>query len=158
MALRIAASHDEHYSQFKQHMRALRSDLIGPSGAGGWYVALQTGNADYLAMARALRRISETLTIMDAASALGAPFIQSVKDIEGDQAYDVVANYNAMRTAIVAIRDWITTNVPKHTDGVGTWWLVLTIDQNGVVTHRPFTPAQTAPLRALIDDYRTTVT
>lgn len=59
----------------------------------------------------------------------------------GGGAYDVAAQYATMRAALVAVLTWLQANIPSA---------ALTVS-NGVVTGQTFTPAQTAPLKTLID-------
>jgi hypothetical protein len=157
MALRISLTFEEHYQVFKAAMRHLRSDLIGPTGTGGIYVALETRAVSWEELYRLLLSIRSGLVEMDAAVALGPDFVQYVKDQERDQNYDVAADFQTMRAAVIAIRDWIITNMPKQSQAGTDWWLVLTVDADGVKTNRTFTTVQTAPLLALIDTYRATV-
>lgn len=67
---------------------------------------------------------------------------QYAKDIEGDQAYDVVAEFTSMQAAIVAAMAWMDGNVPTSVTvkSPSTW------DDATIITST-FTPAQTGGLR-----------
>jgi hypothetical protein len=68
-------------------------------------------------------------------------------------ALDIVAEFNAMTSAIDNVTNWISTNFPK--DG-GGFLLAQTLGANGPVD-RMFTPAQTAGLRTQLDALIATV-
>lgn len=63
-----------------------------------------------------------------------------------DPAYDIVAEFQALRAAVQAVRDSIETTIPK--DGSG-YFLIHQFAGNQV-TPRMFTVAQTASLRNLL--------
>ncbi len=62
------------------------------------------------------------------------------KDQFGSETYDIVAEYNAMKNAFLAIKSWIVSALPSTS---------LTVT-SGVAVGQVFTPAATAPLRALV--------
>jgi hypothetical protein len=156
MALRIALTPHESYQEFQALMRQIKSELVGADGSGGWYAVLAANNHEWSEFVRVQRRLTYALGRMDATAAIPG-IAQYIKDQEGDQNYDIAAEYTAMRSAVVAIRDWIYTSMPK-VDQAGTLYMaVQALAQDGTVSDRTFTPAQTAPLRALIDTFRGTV-
>lgn len=61
---------------------------------------------------------------------------QYAKDQLNDPAYDIVAEYNAMRSAAVALRDWLDANIPAEPT---------------------YTPAQTAGFRTAADTFLSTI-
>lgn len=61
---------------------------------------------------------------------------QYAKDQLNDQTYDIVAEYNAMRTAAIALRDWLDANIPAEPS---------------------YTPAQTAGFRTAADAFLATI-
>lgn len=68
------------------------------------------------------------------------------KTAKRDSEIDVAAEFNAMRTAAISLRDWIVSNVPAPT--IGT---------DGYYTNQTFTVAQTAPLRTRITSFVATI-
>lgn len=70
------------------------------------------------------------------------------QDQENDNAYDVVAEFNAMVAAIASVRDWLIANV--STSG----W--VTFSTSGVAT-KTFSSAQTAGLRTQLDSLIATI-
>lgn len=73
---------------------------------------------------------------------------QYARDQEDDPAYDVVAEFVAMRGAAIAVRDWVITNFPTSAGG---FIEKDTLTADGSITVRQFTPAQTAGLQAALD-------
>lgn len=68
---------------------------------------------------------------------------QFVKNMFGNQALDIGADFNAMTGGMQDAIDWIANNFPKSDDGTLAH---ATIDATGV-NYTPFTPAQTSGLR-----------
>lgn len=99
--------------------------------------------------ASVLRELVNRLVAADAAFAEVAS-VPGIADYaqaqEGDAAYDVAAEFNAMRAAVQATRDWILNAVPQS----GGFVLVEAWDASGV-SQRTFTPTQTAGLRTQLD-------
>ena len=79
---------------------------------------------------------------------------QYAKDQVDNQLIDIVAEFNAMQTAIVDVITWVTTNIPK--DGSG-YLLVRQIDVGNNIVDRQFTPAQSAGLRTQLDALLATI-
>jgi hypothetical protein len=71
-----------------------------------------------------------------------------------DPAYDVVAEFTAMRAAMVACRDGLISTFPK--DG-SDFLLYQTFNANGSLATRTFTAAQMAGSVALIDAVLATI-
>lgn len=70
---------------------------------------------------------------------------QYAKDQENDQAYDVVAEFNAMQTALQSVLTWMETNVPitnRSVAPVADWANEQTIQIANI-----FTASQTSGLR-----------
>lgn len=65
----------------------------------------------------------------------------------GDGAYDVVAEFNSMVSALQAVQTWLTTNIPSNAVNLS----------GGVLNGNTYTPAQTSALRTLIDTARKTI-
>jgi hypothetical protein len=62
-------------------------------------------------------------------------------------AYDVVAEFNAMRNSLVAITNWLKANIPAN---------AITVT-NGEAVGAVYAPAVTAPLKTLVDAARATI-
>lgn len=73
---------------------------------------------------------------------------------ENDPAYDVAAEFVAMRAAIIAARDWLIANLPKDANGR---LLERSIVADGTVSLVTVTSAQTAPLRTLLSAIESTI-
>jgi hypothetical protein len=67
---------------------------------------------------------------------------------ENDPTYDPVAEFQAWRTALFAIRDHILSTFPVDANG---WLLFLKFNVDGTTQVRQFTGAQVTPLITLID-------
>lgn len=66
----------------------------------------------------------------------------------GDAAYDMVAEYQTLRTALVSLRDGIVTLFPKDANG---WLLYQQLGADGGLTTRQFTAAQLTTLLVRLD-------
>lgn len=108
------------------------------SAATNFAATTQSANA----IIQTLNRHVEAIAEFDTLAAIPG-LAQYARDQADDQAYDVVAEYNAMRAAAVSVRDWIINNFPVSGNG---YIEKDTIDANGNVSVRQFTPAQTAGL------------
>lgn len=87
------------------------------------------------------------LTIFDnAAQTPGLP--EYARAQVNDPNYDIVAEYQAMRSAIVALRDAVVSLFPKDASG---WLLYQQLAADGTITVRTFTSAQTAVLIPHLD-------
>jgi len=65
-----------------------------------------------------------------------------------DNAYDIVAEFTAMRNAMVSTRNNLIAMFPK--DGNG-FLLYQTVNASGILSNRTFTAAEVAPAVVLID-------
>ena len=156
MALRISMTVNEQYARFQALLRQVKGDLIGPTGTAGWYPRLQSGNIPWPEFVQILRLLNGVLSQMDTIAA--TPGIQQyVRDQEQDQTYDIAGEYTTMRASLIAIRDWIFNNLPTFTQAGTKYLIVSTLTNDGNIVEREFTPAQTAGLRTLIDQFRTVV-
>ena len=73
---------------------------------------------------------------------------------ENDPAYDVAAEYTAMRSAMVSARDQLISMFPKDANG---FLLYQTMNAGGVVSARTFTAAQLAPVVTLLNNVAATI-
>lgn len=80
-------------------------------------------------------------------------------DQENDSAYDVAAEFAAMRGGLVAVRDRIINDLPKATApaGVAGNLAIQSLTAGGDLVATLFTPAQTASLRADLDAFIATI-
>lgn len=69
------------------------------------------------------------------------------RDLENDQNYDVVAEFQAMVTAIAAAVTEIINTFPKDASG---FWLATQVAADGGFQYRTFSPANLAQLRTRI--------
>lgn len=60
---------------------------------------------------------------------------------------DIVAEFNAVRNAIAAVVSWVVTNFPANSG----FLLASSINAQGIVTDRNFTPAQLAAFITVLD-------
>ena len=70
------------------------------------------------------------------------------KDQENDQAYDVVAEFTTMQTALQAVLSWMETNVPvtnRNVPAVTDWG-----NESTIQIADTFTPAQTNGLQTVL--------
>jgi hypothetical protein len=67
----------------------------------------------------------------------------------GDPTLDLVGEANALITALDAVTSWIGSNFPKNP---ANYLLNTTMDGNGNLTYRTFSPTELAPLMPLLDD------
>lgn len=84
--------------------------------------------------------INRALVSLDANAAL--PGMQSFAQQQyGNPAYDVAAEFTAMRNALLAVRNWLTTNIPSN---------AVTIVE-GAQVGAVYQPAATASLKSLVN-------
>jgi len=153
MALRIEVTVREQFLQWKACMRLMRDELIGADGNSGLRAQLAAGPVSWSELVRMVGLLTSGLAAMDQIAAVPG-IVEYVREAEGDQAYDVAAEYTANRNAIVAIRDYIVAALPKSADG---YLLVQKLTANGGLIDRAFDPGQTTQLRDLISAYAATV-
>ena len=83
-----------------------------------------------------VNRVDAMLTALAATPGLAT----YAKEQFGSDTYDIVAEFTAMRNAMIAIRNWIASALPST---------AITVT-SGVSVGQVFQPAATAPLRALV--------
>jgi hypothetical protein len=84
---------------------------------------------------------------LNAVKAIGG-IAQYAKDQEDDQAYDVVAEFNALIAAVEAVMDNIRSTFPTDASG---YLLEKQWNAQGTYDFRQFTKAQLSTLRGLLD-------
>lgn len=90
--------------------------------------------------------MKSSIEIFDTVSGT-AGMAQYARDQQDDQAYDVVAEFLAMRTAAVVVRDWVINNFPT----VGGFIQKDSYELDGAITVRKFTNVETAALQSHLD-------
>jgi hypothetical protein len=99
--------------------------------------------------------MKSAIEVWDAVAALSG-IAQYARDQEDDQAYNVVAEFNAMRTEAVGVRDWIITNFPDSGDP-DNYLLREQINPDGSIVTRQFTSAQTSGLQTALGQLVATI-
>jgi hypothetical protein len=102
-------------------------------------LAAEAADYDYLkSIYRTLDRADDQFNTLKTTPGLE----QYAKDLEVDQAYDVVAEFSAMQASIGAAKTWMEGNVPTNVTikDPSTW------DDTTMISNT-FSPAQTAGLR-----------
>lgn len=89
--------------------------------------------------------LQQQIDLLDTLSGT-AGIVAYAQDQYDDVTYDVVTEFNTMKTAAEAVVAWIDTNIPKN----GVWLLVEEIVL-GRLTPRMFTTTDTAGLRTELD-------
>lgn len=77
------------------------------------------------------------------------------RDQIGDNSLNLTTAYTTMRTAAIALRDWINNNLPR--DATTQAVLIYTVNAIGDRTELTFTTAQTAPFRTVADAFISTI-
>lgn len=91
-------------------------------------------------------RMPQAVAIWDAAKDLpGMP--DYAKEQSDNPAYDVVAEFTAMRAAAMAVSQWVFDNFPKSAGG---FIEKQTYETNFTITEVTFTSAQTAGLQTVL--------
>ena len=110
--------------------------------------ALIAGNISANAVIQIMSNLKSTIEVWDSVSSLSG-IAAYARDQEDDQTYNVVAEFLAMRNGAVAVRDWVITNFPKSAGG---FIEKDTLESDGAISVRVFTPAQTAGLQTALAD------
>ena len=109
--------------------------------------ALIAGTVSANAVIQIMSNLKSSIEVWDTVSSLSG-IAQYAKDQEDDQTYNVVAEFTTMRTEAVAARDWVITNFPAS----GGFIQKDTLELDGSITVRQFTPAQTTGLQTVLAD------
>lgn len=156
MPFRVDRSLTDHYSVAKAAAREMRDFLVGADKTSGWRARLAAGPVSARDFVMAGQMIRRTLDVLAVAAAQPDLATEARRE-EQDPAYNVAAEYAAMRDALTAIGTELFTSFPKQIQGGVNYWLVSTYDTNFNEIVRAFSTAQTATLRGLIDSYTATV-
>jgi len=112
--------------------------------------ALVAGTVSANAVIQIMTNLKSSIEVWDSVSALSG-IAQFAKDQEDDQAYNVVAEFLAMRTEAVAAVDWVYNNFPKD-NNAPNYIIKDILETDGAITVRQFTPAQTTGLQTALAD------
>lgn len=110
--------------------------------------ALIAGNVSANAVIQIMSNMKSSIELWDSVSSVPG-IAQFAKDQQDDPAYDVVGEFLVMRTEAVATRDWVIANFPKS---AGNFIEKDTLEADGAITVRQFTPAQTTGLQTVLAD------
>jgi hypothetical protein len=128
------------YAQAQAEATRLRSYAVSAQAA------MAAGNISANAVIQTLTTMKNSIEVFDYISGLSG-MAQYARDQQDDQAYDVVAEFQSMRTEAVGARDWVFTNFPTAVSGE---IIKDTLENDGAITVRQFTPAQTAGLQSAL--------
>lgn len=129
----------------KAYNRAQNEALRVKSFATSANNALAAGAVSANAVIQIMSSMKSSIEVWDTVSALPG-LVQYARDQEDDQTYDVVAEFLAMKAAAEAVRDWVINNFPTAAGFIQK----DTLELDGAITVRQFTPAQTAGLQTTL--------
>lgn len=110
-----------------------------------WSTALNSNITSIFAL-EMLNNLARAITTFNATSAI--PGMQAYAQQQfGTNTYDVATEYTNMVNALVAIQNWLKTNIPSNSVSI----------VNGVLTGNSYTPAQTAALKTLVNNAIATI-
>lgn len=101
------------------------------------------GNTAVVTYVQMINNIHGAVTLWDSLAATPG-LVQYARDQYNDQTLDIVAEFQAMRAAVIGLRNWIFANIPKDANDVP---LLQTLNADGTLSDRTVTPAQTAGFR-----------
>jgi hypothetical protein len=140
------------------YSEAKRLAVHGKSFAQAHRDFLAAGNVSanlVIQILQEFKSMIERFTTISAIPGLGA----YVQDQEADGAYNVGAEFTAMRNAAIAVRDRIIAEMPKATAPAGVVGriAIYTLETDGGMTTAVFTSAQTANLRVDLETFIATI-
>lgn len=94
-----------------------------------------------------LTETKSVIEIMERAAAVSG-MAQFAKNQFDDQGLDIVAEFQSLRSGLEGVRDWVIGNFPMSPGG---FIEKDTLETDGSITVRQFTPAQTAGLVSVLD-------
>lgn len=124
----------------KQYLQTQRALMVAPTCNSGVP----------LAVIQHLGQVDALMTVWAATPGLAA-YARAQYD---DQTYDVVAEFNTMKTAITSAKDTLIAMFPKDASG---FILYQTIQPNGSIAFRTFTAGQLAGAVTQIDSVIATI-
>ena len=130
--------------------RAYQKVQVEAINLRGFAVAAQAqlaaGNVSANAVINVLTRITGAIAVFDSVSAIPG-LAAYAQNEENDGGYNVTAEFTAMRTEAIGTRDWILTNFPTAPSGE---IIKDTLEPDGSITVKQFTPAETAGLQSAL--------
>jgi hypothetical protein len=109
--------------------------------------ALIAGTVSANAVMQIMTNMKSSIEVWDSVSSLAGIGAYADNE-ENDPAYDVAAEFTSMRAEAVTVRDWVITNFPAS----GGFIQKDTLEVDGAITVRQFTPAQTTGLQTALAD------
>jgi len=100
------------------------------------------------------RQLSDTIEKWDQASSVPG-LGQYAQEQYSNAGLDITSEYSAMRSAAVALRDWIQANMPK--DSVSGAALLQSLNADGSFSELTFSSAETASFRTNADTLIATI-
>lgn len=97
------------------------------------------GNITALDAMEIVASVTNAVTAMSTYASLPGMAAYAQAQFGGSQ-YDVVAEFNAMRSALQAVANWLKTNIPAN---------AITVS-DGAAVGASYAPAATAPLKSLV--------
>ena len=137
------------YTEIMRFMRQIRIDL---TAARNRFAADGSGYRGLRGLFLNIERNLSELNILKSTQRLG----QYAKDRQGDQGYDIVAEFNTMLTAYEAVQDSILTGLTAIEDG-GGWYANEKLVKGVGRVDRSFTSGQLVDLIADIDIFLSTL-
>lgn len=131
----------------KEYNSAQQEAIRIKAGVTSASAAYKANNQSANSLIALLQQMKSAIEVWDRVAALPG-IAQYARDQHDDQAYDVIAEFTAMRAAAVSVRDWVINNFPKSAGG---YIEKDTLEADGAITVRVFTIAQLAPLTTEMD-------
>ena len=137
----------------KAYATAQQESIRLKSFATSHSASMAAGNVSANQVQQVMLQMKSSIELWDSTS--GIPGMQQyARDQEDDQAYDVVAEFLAMRNAAVAVRDEVINVFPTSAGG---FIEKDTYELDGAITVRVFTNVQTASLQTLLTTLAATI-
>ena len=130
----------------QEYQAAQREASSLRSFASNFQSQLAAGDMSANAVISALVRMAQSIAVWDRVSAVPG-LVAYAQNEENDGTYDVAAEFTAMRTETIGVRDWILTNFPTAVSGE---IIKDTLENDGSITVRRFTPAETVGLQSAL--------
>jgi len=127
-------------TDLKQSLETKRNTMSTQSVTGNFILSI-------------LSQTKEAIGVFETVEAIDG-IAEYVREQHNDPTIDVVAEFTSMKNAANSVLGWIVSNLPKDNQD---YLLLKTIDVDGNITFRQFTPAQTANLRTQIDGLLATI-
>ncbi len=137
----------------KAYQKAQNESIRAKQFATSARIVLLAGNVSANAVIQIMSNLKSNIEVWDSVAALSG-IAQYARDQENDQTYDVVAEFDTMRAEAVVARDWVIDNFPA----VAGFIQKDTLEADGAITVRVFTPGQTTGLQTALADLIAAIT